>query len=691
MLKAGAGTSTRYRLGIDIGGTFTDLTLIAESGEAVFTHKAPSTPRSPSAAVARGITELMARVGGSASAISYFVHGTTIAVNAILERRGASVALFVTKGDRDILQIGRLRKPDSFNLRAIPLEPLVRRRHVIEVDGRMAQDGQAVAEPDLAALEHALDNLDEDIESFAVCLLNAHVNTRHERLVASVIETRRPGRQCSCSTDLWPEVREYERATVAALNAYVQPIMSGYVEQLKADARKIGLDTNLYITRSNGGVMSAETARVRPVATLLSGPASGVVGAAYIAGLAGIRDAVTIDIGGTSADVSIIRDGEPAHSTEAMVGDFPVVTPSVDVFAVGAGGGSIAWFDQLGLLKLGPRSAGADPGPACYGLGGAEPTTTDAYVICGYLNPDNFIGGAMKLDAGLAAQAVGRAAKRLNMSLEQAAESMLKLATSTMRSALMPMMTKRGIDPRDLTLIAFGGAGPTHACLLAREITIPRVLIPPSPGAICALGAVIADFKADYIRSSRAPLATVDIDAVRMAYREMEAEARGWLAAENPQVEQVQILASADLRYIGQAFNLEVTLPATTRLAMITVGEIASLFHETYERVYKNSDPQAAVELINLRVRIVGQSPRFIPRQVPAAAPGSAPEPVGQRRIWYGGAFHRARVYDRLALLAGHVVTGPAVIEQYDTTTLVAPGFVASTDAYGVLTLTYRR
>lgn len=259
----------------------------------------------------------------------------------------------------------------------------------------MAQDGQIVAELDRGALERVLDTLDDDIEGFAVCLLNAHVDPRHERAVAAAIEARWPDRPCSCSTELWPEIREYERATVAVLNAYVQPILARYVGRLNADAAAIGLDTRLYITRSNGGVMSADRARLQPVATLLSGPASGVVGAAYIARLAGVHSAVTIDIGGTSADVSIIRDGEPAHSTEAMVGEFPVVAPSVDVFAVGAGGGSIAWFDQLGLLKLGPRSAGADPGPACYGLGGTEPTTTDAYIVCGYLNPGNFVGGAM--------------------------------------------------------------------------------------------------------------------------------------------------------------------------------------------------------------------------------------------------------------------------------------------------------
>ena len=678
-------TAERFRLGIDIGGTFTDLTLVDESGARVFTHKVPSTPKAPSRAVTSGVRELMARIGSTPGAISNFVHGTTIALNAVLERRGASVALFVTKGNRDILHIGRLRKPDIFNLRAPPSEPLVPRRQIIEVDARMASNGEVVTDLDEEEIERALDFLDSEVESFAVCLLNSHVDDRHERVLAEAVEARHPRWPCSRSTDLWPEIREYERAMVTVLNAYVQPIMAQYLDNLQIDTRAIGLNTRLYITRSNGGVMSAETARACPVNTLLSGPASGVVGASYIARLAGVRDAVTIDIGGTSADVSIIRDGEPAHSTEAMVGEFPVVMPSVDVFSVGAGGGSIAWFDQLGLLKLGPKSAGAEPGPACYGLGGSEPTTTDAYLVCGYLNPANFIGGTLKLDRTLAAAVIDTVAARLRVSREQAAESVLKLATSTMISALLPMMTKRGIDPRDLTLIAFGGAGPTHACLLAQEIQIPHILVPPFPGTTCALGAVIADIKADYIRSFRKPLAGIDINAVRAAYRELETQARDWLARESQFIEGVEVRRSADLRYIGQAFNLEADLRLGS--AELTIEALAASFHETYERIYHNSDPAAPVELINIRVRIVGRSPPLNLRRLADVSHGSRPESAGTRRIYYGGTFHDAALYERSSLRPGHEVTGPAIIEQYDTTTLVAPGYVASTDAHGIVRL----
>ena len=486
----------RYKLGIDIGGTFTDLTLIEGGGRGIHTHKVPSTPDAPSRAVAQGTVELMNRLGETPSAIDGFVHGTTIALNSILEYRGAKVALVVSAGNRDILEIARLAKHDHFNLRAAAPPDLLPRRHVIEVPERTDKNGREIEPVDVAALRARLETLEAaGIDSLAVCLLNAYVAPGHEKEVAAVLAEVLPGRHISLSTELWPEIREYERAMVAVLNAYVQPVMSRYLRGLQHDAQAIGMHTKLYITQSNGGVMSATTAEDKPVRTLLSGPASGVVGAAYIARLCGVREAVTIDIGGTSADVSLIRDGEPVHSTEAKVGHYPVVMPSVDVFAVGAGGGSIAWFDPVGLLKVGPKSAGAVPGPACYGKGGTEPTVTDAYVVCGYLNPDNFIGGAMKLDRRLAKEAVGRAAACLGVSLQEAAEAILAIATANMITALLPMMTKRGVDPRDFALIPFGGAGATHACLLAEEIIIPRIIVPPSPGTICALGAAIADVK----------------------------------------------------------------------------------------------------------------------------------------------------------------------------------------------------
>ena len=675
----------RYKLGVDIGGTFTDLTLIESGGRGIHTHKVPSTPDAPSRAVAQGTVELMNRLGDTPAAIEGFVHGTTIALNAILEYRGAKVALVVSAGNRDILEIARLAKHDHFNLLAAAPPDLLPRRHVIEVPERTDRHGREIEPLNVAVLRTRLQALEaSDIESLAVCLLNSYVAPEHERQAAAVLAEVFPGRHISLSTELWPEIREYERAMVAVLNAYVQPVMSRYLRGLRQDAQAIGMHTKLYITQSNGGVMSASTAEDKPVRTLLSGPASGVVGAAYIARLCGLREAVTIDIGGTSADVSLIRGGEPVHSTEAKVGHYPLVMPSVDVFAVGAGGGSIAWFDPIGLLKVGPKSAGAVPGPACYGKGGTEPTVTDAYVVCGYLNPENFIGGAMKLDRRLAEEVVGKVAARLGVSLQEAAEAILDIATANMITALLPMMTKRGVDPRAFGLIPFGGAGATHACLLAEEIIIPRIIVPPSPGTICALGAAIADVKNDYIKSLRGDLSKASAEAIRHGFAELESAGRAWLAAENPVIDEVVIRRSVDARYYGQAFDIEVEVPgAAEALAPERIGE---RFHDTYEALYRNSDRTARIDLVNLRVRITGKTPPLALRPVPRATGEPASKAV--REIWYGGKRHLARLYERSQLAAEHRVEGPAVIEQFDTTTVVAPGFVAVTDEHGVLNLT---
>jgi N-methylhydantoinase A len=677
-------------LGIDIGGTFTDFTLIDPMSGAVHTHKRPSTPKAPSQAVARGIEELMGRLGRRPGDIGSFVHGTTIALNALLERRGADVVLLVTAGNRDILEIARLSRREKLNIKAAQPVALVPRRRVLEVPGRIDKDGEEVAaltQDEVARLAARV--AAEGAESCAVCLINAHANPAHEAMLAAALEQGTAGRPCSRSSELWPEIREYERAVVAVLNAYVQPLMSRYIDRLHRETAEIGLHARLYITQSNGGVMSADTARRKPVHTLLSGPASGVVGAAYAGRLAGVTEAVTVDIGGTSADVSLIRGGEPAHSTEAAIGDLPVVMPSVDVFSVGAGGGSIARVDDFGLLKVGPASAGADPGPACYGLGGVEPTLTDAYVVCGYVNPDNFLGGAMKLDRARAEQAVGRIADALRRSLEETAQDILDIATITMSTALLPLMTKRGVDPRDFTLIPFGGAGATHACLLSDDIRISRILVPPSPGTICALGAAIADVKADYIRSLRVRLDQADAAALRAVYAELEGEARAWLRDDSPAVEGVTIHRSADMRYRGQAFTIEVDVPDAIGLPQLAAATLADLFHDRYQELYHNSFRDSAIELINLRVRVIGRRrPPTLRRVASAAGPDDRPLPCGRRRILYARAAHDAAIYERATLKSGHVLLGPALIEQLDTTTVVAPDRIARVDDYGSITIT---
>ncbi len=675
----------RFQLGIDIGGTFTDLSLLALDGAASHTHKVASTPSSPSRAVARGIHELMISAGSTPNAISYFVHGQTIALNAVLERRGARSALIVSEGNGDILEIARLRKKDIFNLKAALPNTIVARQDVFELPVR---GDDADPAPVLAALDEIIDGLSPEIESVAICLLGAYNGGAIEQSLAARIRNMRPDLYLSCSSDLWSEIREYERASVASLNAYVQPIMSRYVDNLVIDTQEVGLNTALQITQSNGGVLSASSAKAKPVNTMLSGPASGVVAAAYVSALSGIRDAVTLDIGGTSADFSIIRDQEPVYSTDAEIGDFPIVMPTVDVFAVGAGGGSIAWFDPFGILKLGPQSAGAEPGPACYGRGGTDATVTDAYLVAGFIDPEKFAAGSLSLKRENALAAVGRIAERLDCSAKYAAEAILRLGTATMTSAILPMMTKRGLDPREFTLIAFGGAGPTHACLLAEEVGIGQILVPPSPGTMCALGATIADYQYNYIRSLRRPLADLDAKTMQEVYSQLEQEGRDNLAAENPLIERVEIVRSANMRYGGQAFDVDVTLPADLEIAKMTPERLAEAFHETYEALYHNSDRSASVELVSLRVKVLGRRPKPALPPVPERAAGDSLTSTGTRKIFHGGQAHKAAVYERADICAGDSITGPAVIEQFDTTTVVTPGFSARCDAVGNLLLT---
>ncbi|MEW5424810.1 hydantoinase/oxoprolinase family protein [Amorphus sp. 3PC139-8] len=658
------------------------MSLIALDGSEYFTHKVASTPSAPSKAVARGISELLSSIESSPRTIANFVHGTTIALNAVLERRGARCALIVSSGNRDILEIARLRKTGIFNLKSDVPAPIIERRDVIEVplrgDDKDRSSLEAIADKVLAVLP-------SEIDSAAICLLNAYKGSDVERGLADALCARRPGLHISCSSDLWPEIREYERGSVAALNAYVQPIMSAYVDNLKADTSGVGLEAPLQITQSNGGVLAASSAKTKPVNTMLSGPASGVVGAAFVSSLSGVHDAVTLDIGGTSADFSIIRDGQPVHSTEAVVGDFPLVMPSVDVFAVGAGGGSIAWFDPFGVLKLGPMSAGAEPGPACYGRGGNRPTITDAYLVSGFIDPDRFVGGTMQLSRENAVKAVGGIAEQLGCSAEQASEAILRLGTATMTSAILPMMTKRGLDPRDFTLVAFGGAGPTHACLLAEEIGIQQVLVPPSPGTMCALGATIADYKSNHIRSMRGPLAAFSAADLQACFAELEQEGRDRLSAESERIEVVEVVRSADLRYRGQAFDVDVTLPEGVRLDEIDPDYLARLFHETYEKLYSNHDPASPIELMALRVVSTGRRPRpDLPRLNERHAAAGSLE-VGERRLFYGNRFRNAAVYRRDALMAGDTIAGPAIVEQFDTTTFIVPGFIGACDAVGNL------
>ncbi len=666
-----------FRLGVDIGGTFTDVVLIDERTGRVTLLKVPSDPRNPALAVRRGVQEIMTASGVDPAQVAAFIHGTTLAVNTVIERSGARVGLIVTRGYRDLLELGRLRLKDPQNFYADRVKPLVPRRLVHEVDERMLADGSVYMPLDQAGVEVAARELaSEGCTAIAICFLHSYANGIHEQAAKRVVEATCPGLYVSTSHEVWPQRREYERCLVTVINAHVGGRMSDYFGQLEEELRALGLTAPLLSTKSNGGMMTARSAAGNPVETLFSGPASGVIGASYLARLIGDERVITLDMGGTSADVSVFAGGY-TFSTEATAGDFPIILPAIDISSIGAGGGSIAWTDAMGVLKVGPRSAGALPGPACYGQGGVEPTVTDAYVTLGYIDPQRFLGGTMNVRRDLAVEAIGRLGQQLGQAPEQAAWSVLEVATANMYAQFTPLMARYGVDPRDFTIMAYGGAGPTHVFLLAREVGIRRVFVPSLPGGLCALGCLVADLRADFIRTWARELDEAETSELSAALEALEARARAWIEGERVPVRTVRYDRTAEMRYKGQSFEISVPLPDAHAL-----GEILQRFHERYQAIYGYADPQAPVEVVDLRVQVVGETSK---PQLEAKLPENGAARRGARTVFFEGRYIDAAVYDRHRLAVGDTFAGPAIVEQYDTTTLVPPGFRVHVDGYGNL------
>ncbi len=675
----------RYQLGIDIGGTFTDLSLFDSQTGQISGLKTPTIPANPARGVTDGLTLLVER-GVALEEIGYFVHGTTIGVNAIIQRRGARIALLVTEGFRDVLEMARLRLPtpwDFYGQRPMPLLP---RELVVSVRERMRFSGAVetpLTEEEIERVAAALHGL--DVEGVAICLLHAYANPAHELALQQALADRLPELFVSCSSEIWPQMREYERALVTVMNAYVRPPLERYLGALEEALLDRGVTARPYLTRSNGGIMTTTAAREHPVQTLLSGPASGVTGALGVAAEAGFGDLITFDMGGTSADVALATGGEIEFSREAQVGEFPLFLPVVGVSSIGAGGGSIAWLDGAGVLKVGPRSAGADPGPACYGLGGTEAALTDAFLLCGYLNPDRFAGKAC-LDEDAAETAIAPIARALGLTTEETAGAIVRVALATMYTELSGVLERRGVDPRDFTLVAFGGAGPVVACLLAADVKIPRVLVPLSPGTLCALGALKADIAADFIRSVHWPLAEPVGSRLLGAMDALERAAMAWLKGEAPAVERTDLRWTADMRYAGQSHEIETELePGPLREG--SGAALAEAFHAAHGRIFNHADPEAAVEMINLRVRAIGQLPRRLERGPEIENLGEA-TPVGARAIDIDGTRQNAPLFQREQLGRGQRLAGPAVVEQSDTTSVIPPGWSAEVDRFGNLIIT---
>jgi N-methylhydantoinase A len=670
-----------FIVGIDVGGTFTDLTAVDEATGRVVVTKVPSQPRHEAAAVLSGLAAL----GIAARDVRRLVHGTTVGTNAVLERRGARVAILTTAGFRDLIEIGRTKRniPALFVPTFVRPKPVVERKRRFEVIERLNADGSMLVPLDAASVERTLEAATAaGAEAIAVCLLHAYLNPAHERMIADAAKGRCPGVPVSCSADVVAEYREFERFSTTVLNAYLQPLMDGYLSGLEERLRATGYAHGVLTVASSGGMMTTETARRLPIKTIFSGPAGGVSQACFVGGAVGVRDLITYDMGGTSTDVCLVRDLAPLTTSDGMVGAFPVKVPQLDMHTVGAGGGSLAWLDVDGSLQVGPRSAGANPGPAAYGLGGTEPTVTDANVVLGRIGATRRLGGAIALDAARARTAVAGLAGRMGgtLSVEALADGIVRIAVARMTSAIREISIQRGHDPRDFTLVAFGGAGPMHALALADEIGIPRVLVPRHPGNFSALGLLASDVKHDDVRT-RVGLLAERWPLLDALFADMEGGARRQLELDGFAPADQRMLRSLDLRYRGQAFELNVEHRGEPLEA------VAAAFHERHRAMYGHADPGAAIELVSARLSAYGVVPR------PAAERHRAPEASKQRarterrRVWFDGAPHDTPVWERERLPERATLEGPAIVEEFGATTVVPPGWGGVLDAHGNLRL----
>ncbi|WP_435655235.1 hydantoinase/oxoprolinase family protein [Brucella pituitosa] len=674
------------RIGIDVGGTFTDFVLFDPDRKSLIHYKEPSTPEDPSQALIVGLQSLLKKADLGADQIDTLMHGTTIGLNAIIQRRGAKIALIVSEGYRDILEIARSRMPSSFDFHASKEEPLVPRHRIIEVGARLSANGTTTQLPDDTALEEVAAQLNTlDVDAAALVLINGYTNPSVEKELAQKISDKTNGLSITSAAAIWPEIREYERTLIACLNAYIQPLMQRYFEGLKTGLARDGVHAPILVTASNGGSLSIGSAQERPVETILSGPASGVMAAARLAATSGVRAIITFDMGGTSSDIAVAQDGSAALATKTDIGGLPLVLPVVDVSAIGAGGGSIVWVDDHGVLKVGPRSAGAMPGPISYGRGGTEPTVTDCYLTLGYINPAGFLGGRMQLESAPAAAALAQIGNRIGFQDEnaaaEAAQGSLAVTTAGMATELYKTLAARGLDPASFALVPFGGAGPTHANLLAEEVGIARIVVPPAAGTFCALGAAAADLRRDFVRSLRRELDEATAATLAETFEALAAEGNDWLDQEGEQSTGRLFEKAADMRYVGQAYELRVALNDIDA----DVHAISEAFHREHERIYGFRDSAAEVELGTARLAVIGVTPDLAAQEFPTG--DGKPGIKGKRRLFHKGAWLDADIYDRHSFRANDQVSGPAIIEQDDTTTILLPGWIANCDKAGNLHL----
>ena len=666
------GSAEQIRIGIDTGGTFTDF--VVARGREIRSFKLSSTPHNPAEAILAGVGRILAE---TRLALPEIVHGTTVATNALLERKGARTALVTTEGFEDVIEIGRQARPEIYNFMVTRPAPIVERALRFGVAERTGPAGEVIKPIDRDRLKQIVRQVrDQGVESIAVCLLFSFANPEHEQIIARALEPL--GLPVSLSHEILPEYREYERTSTVVINAYLAPLMSRYLGTLASNLKSqvSNFKPNaLRVMQSNGGSVSAATAAAEPVRAILSGPAGGVVGAIRVCSLAGIRDIITFDMGGTSTDVALCR-GEARTTNEALVASLPVAVPIIDIHTVGAGGGSIARLDRAGALRVGPQSAGADPGPACYGRG-EEVTVTDANLVLGRFGGARLLGGEMELDARRARFYLARLAEQMSrfsdraVSAQAAALGVIKVANANMERALRVVSVERGQDPRLFTLVSFGGAGGLHVCELAAALRIPRVVIPRSPGTLSALGVLLGDVVKDYSRTVMTKVAGADLKAIERGFKELEREARIDLEAEGFRGRRVELVRSAALRYVGQSFDIDVKWSDTFERA----------FHDAHRERYGYADTKRPVEIVSLRVKAAGITDKP-PLKSFSSTKRSKAAPSYTASVYLGLRPRRVPVYWRDDLSVGGKLKGPAIISEYSSSTIIPPGRAVEVDRW---------
>jgi len=684
------------RLGVDVGGTNTDLVLI-DGQNRVTLHKVPTTAEDPSRGTLDALVEACTDAGVSPTDIDYFMHGTTIATNVALEHKGARCGLITTEGFRDILLIARHKRPQTFSVQLdLPWQqhPLVPRRYCIGVKERIVPPGRVLVPLDEDAVRRAVRRLvAEGVEAIAVCFLFSFLNPSHEERAGAIVREEAPEVFVSMSHEVVSQYREYERFSTTALNAYVGPRTSAYLDRLSHQMQQCGIRAGLHLMQSSGGAATHKAASHKPVSLLMSGPAGGLIGGIWVGRHAGAESVITLDVGGTSADIGVAPDGRVLykHILDTRLGDYDAMLPMAQVDAIGAGGGSIAYLDSGGQPQVGPESAGCEPGPCCYGRGGTRPTATDCLVVLGRLDPDGFLGGRQRLDKKLATSAVGTLGGEFGDSLEAAALGAVKILTHNMVQAIELNSVRRGYDPRDFALVAFGGGGPMFAADIAREVGIPRVVVPLAPGLTSAFGLLATDVSYEVSRTVSRDASGIAIDELGASYRSIEKELLDQLAADGFSPARMKLVRFADCRYRGQGYELRTPVQSGA-IDHALIGDLRRAFDAEHQRVYSHSSPDKDVQIVNIGCVGIGVIEDIAPQEIAAGEREPVPASVHRRdRIVFEVDNAPARLeaprYRRALLRAGNEIVGPAIIDQMDTTTVLPPGFAAKVDRYGNLVI----